>query len=49
MVIFEVVVSPSVVALLDWIVDTVPIFLVLMYNLVSGCVGLPSLVLWTGA
>ena len=49
MVIFEVVVSPGTVALLDRIVYPIAFILVLLYNVGSVRVGLPSGVLWTSA
>ena len=49
MVVFKVVVPPSVVVLVDRIVYTLYFILVVSYDVGLGCVGLPGLVLWTGA
>ena len=48
MVVLKIVVPPSVVVLVGWIVYIVAFFLVVSYNIGLGRVGLPSVVLWTG-
>ncbi len=49
MVIFKVVVSPGAVMLLGWVVYSIACIIVLLHNVGSVRVGLPSVVLWTSA
>ena len=49
MVVLKVVVPPSVVMLMDRVVYNVAFILVVLYNVGSCFIGLPSVVLQTGA